>query len=138
MQPGLAHVHRGIEAHIANPWSSPRCPPHNHIQGVNNFVQTMTDFNNPTRVIDTAPFHVSELGWGEFVPVISSVSGGTRPLEWCHLFARMCNVPVVRVEVKGHSGQVSLSNSEVQTQDTCPRCFRDRALCMLAHERRGI
>ena len=28
--------------------------------------QLHPSFNNPTRVVDTAPFHVTELGWGEF------------------------------------------------------------------------
>lgn len=47
-----------------------------HIPGANNedltpliervIFQLHPSFNNPTRVVDAAPFHVTELGWGEF------------------------------------------------------------------------
>ena len=47
---------------------------HIYLRGANNedltplvervIFQLHPSFNNPTRVIDTAPFHVSELGWG--------------------------------------------------------------------------
>ena len=51
--------------------------------------QLHPDFNNPTRVIDTAPFHVSELGWGEFEVVIKVFfhEGPDTPIELRHLLA---------------------------------------------------
>mmetsp|Transcript_53095 Transcript_53095/g.126329 ORF Transcript_53095/g.126329 Transcript_53095/m.126329 type:complete len:240 (+) Transcript_53095:24-743(+) len=53
---------------------------HIYLRGANNedltpliervIFQLHPSFNNPTRVIDQAPFHVSELGWGEFEVII--------------------------------------------------------------------
>ena len=59
-------------------FNSPHPPPHTH-----------SDFNNPTRVVDTAPFHVSELGWGEFEVAIKIFfhEGPEQPIELRHTLA---------------------------------------------------
>mmetsp|Transcript_49587 Transcript_49587/g.103460 ORF Transcript_49587/g.103460 Transcript_49587/m.103460 type:complete len:270 (-) Transcript_49587:9-818(-) len=63
-------------------WQGKRAPEfqtfrwHVYVRGANNedlsplidrvVFQLHPSFNNPTRVLDQAPFHVTELGWGEF------------------------------------------------------------------------
>jgi hypothetical protein len=72
---------------------------HIYLRGANNedltplvervIFQLHPSFNNPTRVIDTAPFHVSELGWGEFEVSIRVFfrDGPEAPLELKHHLA---------------------------------------------------